>query len=305
MRPIAALTVAAREIATTRDPSRRLPMPETEDEVAELAQTLDEMLGELDAARSETQQMIQAQRDFVADASHELRTPLTSILANLELLEARPDREADPEQAEIVVGALGSSRRMRRLVSDLLLLARADAGRSGPRRICDLTSIASEAATEVRPVAEHHRLELAADGAIEVEGNSDDLHRLVVNLIENAVRHTPAGSVVTIGTRQAAGLAVLEVGDDGPGIPAGLEEQVFARFVRADGPADLSSGSGTGLGLAIVRAVAVSHGGAVEVGRSPLGGALFTVRLPLAPVQSPDGEAGAGSTGDPARTAHA
>ncbi len=88
MRPISSLTAAAREIATTRDPSRRIPMPETDDEVAELARTLEQMLRELDAARSETQQMIQAQRDFVADASHELRTPLTSILANLELLEA-------------------------------------------------------------------------------------------------------------------------------------------------------------------------------------------------------------------------
>ena len=114
-------------------------MPETEDEVAELAQTLDKMLRELDAARGETEQMIQAQRDFVADASHELRTPLTSILANLELLEASfAARDADPDEEEIVAGALGSSRRMRRLVADLLLLARADAGRAGPRRPCDL-----------------------------------------------------------------------------------------------------------------------------------------------------------------------
>ena len=137
MRPISALTAAAREITATRDPSRRLPMPESEDEVAELATTLDGMLRELDAARAETQQMIQAQRDFVADASHELRTPLTSILANLELLEASlAARDADPEEEEIVAGALGSSRRMRRLVSDLLLLARADAGRAVLRQHC-------------------------------------------------------------------------------------------------------------------------------------------------------------------------
>ncbi len=132
MRPIAGLTSAAREIAMTRDPSKRLPTPDTDDEVAELARTLDQMLRQLDAARAETQTMIQAQRDFVADASHELRTPLTSILANLELLEASlAARDADPEEEEIVAGALGSSRRMRRLVSDLLLLARADAGRCG------------------------------------------------------------------------------------------------------------------------------------------------------------------------------
>ena len=141
MRPISSLTSAAREIATTRDPSRRIPMPDADDEVAELARTLDQMLRELDAARGETEQMIQAQRDFVADASHELRTPLTSVLANLELLEERlaSSSRADSEDREIVAGALGSSRRMRRLVSDLLLLARADAGRWGPRRGCDLS----------------------------------------------------------------------------------------------------------------------------------------------------------------------
>ena len=127
-------------------------MPESDDEVAELARTLDQMLRELDAARSETEQMIQAQRDFVADASHELRTPLTSILANLELLEASfAERGADPDEEEIVAGALGSSRRMRRLVADLLLLARADAGRTGPRRPCDLAKVAATAVAEVRP----------------------------------------------------------------------------------------------------------------------------------------------------------
>ncbi len=282
MRPISSLTVAAREIATTRDPSLRLPMPETEDEVAELAQTLDEMLRELDAARSETQQMIQAQRDFVADASHELRTPLTSILANLELLEARLEGGgSDSEEAEIVAGALGSSRRMRRLVSDLLLLARADAGRSGPRRACDLAAIATEALAEVRPVAVGHELVLASDEAVPVLGDPDDLHRLVLNLLENAVRHTAAGTSVTLTVASGDGEAVLEVCDDGAGIPEAVGDQIFSRFVRGGGPADLAADSGTGLGLAIVKAVAISHGGRVEAGRSPAGGARFTVTLPL------------------------
>src|SRR3954453_20934661 len=178
MRPISSLTAAARRIATTRDPSRRIPMPESDDEVAELARTLEQMLRELDAARAETQQMIQAQRDFVADASHELRTPLTSILANLELLEASlAARDADPDEEEIVAGALGSSRRMRRLVSDLLLLARADAGRAGPRRACELGEIAAGAMAEVRPVAENHVLELDLGEPVAVDANPDDLHR--------------------------------------------------------------------------------------------------------------------------------
>jgi signal transduction histidine kinase len=283
MSPIASLTTAARGIATTRDPSRRIPMPESEDEVAELAKTLDLMLRELDAARAETQQMIQAQRDFVADASHELRTPLTSILANLELLEAGfAERGADAEEEEIVAGALGSSRRMRRLVADLLLLARADAGRAGPRRHCDLAANATEAIAEVRPVAEGHRVELDASGSVAVEGNPDDLHRLVVNLVENGVRHTPPGSTVSVAvSANGPGEAVLEVSDDGPGLPDELGDQIFARFVRGGGPADLTTDSGTGLGLAIVKAVATSHHGRVDVGRSDAGGARFAVHLPL------------------------
>ncbi|HKJ36966.1 MAG TPA: histidine kinase dimerization/phospho-acceptor domain-containing protein, partial [Solirubrobacterales bacterium] len=128
MQPIANLTGTARNIARTRDPSLRIPQIESDDEVAELARTLDEMLRELDAARSETELTIQRQREFVADASHELRTPLTSILANLELLEGGLDPGADDELAA-TRSALRSSKRMGRLVGDLLILARADAGR--------------------------------------------------------------------------------------------------------------------------------------------------------------------------------
>jgi two-component system OmpR family sensor kinase len=282
MRPIASLTATAREIATTRDPSRRVPMPESQDEVAELARTLDQMLRELDAARSETQQMIQAQREFVADASHELRTPLTSILANLELLEASlAARGGEPDEEEIVAGALGSSRRMRRLVADLLLLAKADAGRAGPRRSCDLAEVAAEAIAEVRPVAEGHEVSLRSVGPVPIAGNPDDLHRMVLNLVENGVRHTPPGSEITVTVAAQNPNVVLEVADDGPGIPAEVGEQIFSRFVRGDGPADLAVNSGTGLGLAIVKAVAVAHGGEVELGSSPSGGARFEVRLPL------------------------
>ena len=290
MRPIAGLTATAREIATTRDPSRHMPQPLADDEVAELARTLDSMLGELDAARTESQQMVQAQREFVADASHELRTPLTSILANLELLHDRLEAEQpDGEETEMVSSALRSSRRMRRLVGDLLMLARADAGRFGERARCDLAEIAEAAVAEVRPVADEHSLRLETGDAVAVTGNTDELHRLTVNLLDNAVRHTPEGSTVTVTVERRDGSAVLEVSDDGPGLPAGMEEQVFSRFVRGGGPADLAADSGTGLGLAIVRAVAESHGGAVTAGTGPNGGARFTVTLPAsdAPAEAP------------------
>jgi two-component system, OmpR family, sensor kinase len=282
MRPVSTLTTRAREIASTRDPSLRIPEPETDDEVGELARTLEQMLRELDAARSETEQMMQVQREFVADASHELRTPLTSILANLELLQERLDAtERRGEEGEMIESALRSSKRMGRLVSDLLLLARADAGRTGARRECDLGAVAAAALSEVRPVADGHRLTLADRGPVPVDGNPDELHRLTVNLLDNGLRHTPAGTEIRVAVERRNGDAVLEVSDDGPGIPPGMEEQVFSRFVRGTGPADVAGDSGAGLGLAIVKAVAMSHGGDVDAGSSPGGGARFTVRLPL------------------------
>jgi two-component system, OmpR family, sensor kinase len=283
LRPISQLTATARKVAATRDPSRRIPEPEAEDEVAELARTLDRMLRELDAARAETDQMIQAQRDFVADASHELRTPLTSILANLELLQARliEDGRAG-DDSEMVTSALSSSRRMSRLVSDLLLLAKADAGRVGTRGDCDLTEIGAAAMSEVRPVADGHELRLVANGPVTVNGNRDELHRLALNLLENGVRHTPSGTEISIAVSRRNGDAILEVSDDGPGLPAGVgNDALFARFVRGSGPADTSADGGAGLGLAIVKAVATAHGGDVEAGRSSAGGARFTVRIPL------------------------
>jgi two-component system, OmpR family, sensor kinase len=282
MRPVSALTARAREIASTRDPSLRIPEPETDDEVGELARTLEQMLRELDAARSETEQMMQVQREFVADASHEMRTPLTSILANLELLKERLDAtERGGEEWEMIDSALRSSQRMSRLVSDLLLLARADAGRTGARRECDLAAVAAAALSEVRPVANGHRLTLADRGPVPVDGNPDELHRLMVNLLDNGLRHTPAGTEIRVAVERRNGDAVLEVSDDGPGIPPGMEAQVFSRFVRGTGPADVAGDSGAGLGLAIVKAVAMSHGGDVDAGSSPAGGARFTVRLPL------------------------
>ena len=284
MRPIVSLTATAREIAATRDPSRRMPEPKAEDEVGELARTLEQMLRSLDSAREEREQAMRKQREFVADASHELRTPLTSVLANLELLQSSLEHPEQEEDREMVDSALRSSRRMSRLVADLLLLARADAGRRSERRLCDLAEIAGHAAAEVAPVSGGHHLSIDNGRSIAVQGNPDELHRLVLNLLDNAVRHTPAGSRIelSLGVDEGSGMAWIEVSDDGPGIPPEVREQVFDRFVRGSGPADTAAGAGTGLGLAIVRAVTASHGGEVELLESPRGGARFVVRLPLA-----------------------
>jgi len=283
MRPVKALTNQARRISRTRDPSERIPVPETEDEVGELARTMDGMLKALDEAHSEREQSLERQREFVADASHELRTPLTSIQANLELLQAAGN-SADEDDRHAVDSALSSTRRMSGLVSDLLLLARADAGRRVATTDLDLAAIASDALEEVEPLAGERRIRSELERPLPMKGNPDELHRLVRNLLENAVRHTPEKTTVELTARRDGDEALLEVLDDGPGIPEAMESQVFDRFVHGDGPSDTASGGGSGLGLAIVRAVAESHGGSVSAGRSTYGGARFSVRLPLEPV---------------------
>src|SRR6185295_7422173 len=184
-------TAGARDIAQTRDPGATLPQSAADDEVAELGRTLQDMLDGLEASRNETQEALQRQRQFVADASHELRTPLTSILANLELLV----EVLDGERREAAHSALRSSQRMRRLVGDLLLLARADANRTQPHSPTDLGQVLVDAAAELGPLADDHHLTVDAQPAV-VDGARDELHRMALNLMENAVRHTPRGSRV-------------------------------------------------------------------------------------------------------------
>jgi signal transduction histidine kinase len=273
MAPIQRLTDAAREIERSRDPSLSIPRPEASDEVSELALTLEGMLHALDEARGETEAALARQRQFIADASHELRTPLTSVLANLELLEM----ELEGEPREAAASALRSSRRMRRLVADLLLLARADAGRAAQHAPVDVSEVVAEAAGELEPVAGDHHISVAAEPGAEVDGARDELHRLTLNLLENALRHTDPGTAVEATVERVNGEVILSVEDDGPGIPPELRDKVFERFFRGAGDRSGSSG----LGLSIVRAVAHSHDGTVTL-EEPLDGrgARFVVRLP-------------------------
>ena len=284
MAPIAALTSAAAEIARTRDPSHRVPQSPADDEVSELARTLEGMLRELDAARSETESTLARQRQFVADASHELRTPLTSVLANLELLA----ESLNGDQGDAARSALRSSQRMRRLVTDLLLLARTDAARVVAREPCDLAQIVVEAAGELGPVSAAHEISLDIHPA-RVVGARDDLHRMTINLIENALRHTPPGTAIHVSTLTTpAGQVELAVEDDGPGVPPELASTLFERFVRGAG----DRGGSFGLGLAIVHAVAVTHGGVVALESSRLGGtgARFVVTMPSCSDLDDDGQ---------------
>lgn len=279
--PISRLTSVAREIGTRRDPSLQLPIPPADDEVAELARTLDGMLSELDLARGDTQEALARQRQFVADASHELRTPLTSVLANLEMLTDDRHGVHDPDSRETALSALASARRMNHLVSDLLVLARADSGRSSPKTECDLASLCRGVVQEISPLASEHELVTDLEDEVVVTGNPHELHRVVANLLRNAVTHTPAGSRIELRLVRASDVALISVSDDGPGIPEELRESVFQRFVHGAGRADCEGTGDTGIGLAIVRAVALDHGGEAVVCSSELGGARFEIRLPI------------------------
>ena len=269
LRPIEALRRGAADISG-RVRSRRLPVPESHDEVHGLATTLNDMLARLEEADAR-------QRALVSDAAHELRSPLASIRLQLEVALGHPDRQDWRETAE---GVLEDTLRLSRLAEDLLALARLDeSGRRPPRRDpVDLDDL-------VRQIADRYgearvAVTVRSPGPVVVHGDALDLGRVVTNLVDNAVRH--AGSKVELALRADAGPspeAVLTVTDDGPGIPEADRERVFDRFTRLDTARSRDEG-GAGLGLAIVRETVRAHGGRVRLeDASP--GLRAVVRLPL------------------------
>ncbi len=245
---------------------RRVPEPASRDEIGRLARTMNRMLTRLQDAQLR-------QRRFVADASHELRSPVAGLRQVAEISQAHPGALPDGELAGTV---LEESTRLQRLVEQLLLLTRADAGGvDGARSDVDLDDLAL---WEARRIA---RGGLAVDttgiGGGRVRGDESALAQVVRNLVDNAARH--ARDTVAVGVRTAGDTVELTVDDDGPGVPAGERERVFERFVRLD-EARARDAGGSGLGLAIVREIVTAHGGSVAVTTAPGGGARFTVRLP-------------------------
>ncbi|MGW6910333.1 ATP-binding protein [Streptomyces sp. NPDC054940] len=256
LRPVEGIRSEMAAITASEDLARRVPVPDTHDEVARLALTTNETLAAL-------QTSVERQRRFVADASHELRSPIASLRTQLEV------GAAHPELLDLD-GAVEDTVRLQGLAADLLLLARLDAGeRPGDTRF-DLGALAR------REAEGRANVTVQAQG-VEVAGSRGQVGRVLTNLLDNAQRH--ARSAVTVTVRGEDAWAVVAVADDGDGVAEADRERIFERFVRLDEARSRDDG-GAGLGLAIARDVAVRHGGTLTVGRAPAGGALFELRLP-------------------------
>ncbi|MBV9207424.1 MAG: HAMP domain-containing protein [Actinobacteria bacterium] len=279
LRPIAGLRRGAAEVTQTGVP-RALPVPPARDEVRSLAVTLNDMLSRLADAQ-------QRQRDLVSDTAHELRSPIASIRAQLEVALDHPDGVDWTETARDVHA---DTLRLARLAEDLLLLARLD-GQHVRRRPTDLSAVCESVTTRYGAARVPVRTDaLLADGGTPcvVAGDADALRRLLVNLLDNAVRH--AASKVEVSVRREHGCAVLAVTDDGPGIPAEDTERAFGRFSRLDDARSRTGeegAGGSGLGLAIVRSTAEAHGGSVSLDDAGPG-LRAVVRLPLAEGAGPE-----------------
>jgi two-component system, OmpR family, sensor kinase len=253
-------------------------------EVGQLGSALNKMLDHIAAALEARQASETRVRQFVADASHELRTPLAAIRGYTELTQRMgDDREA---VAHAMSRVASETQRITRLVEDLLLLARLDSGRPLEREQVDLSRVAVDAVSDAHVSGPDHQWELdLPEEPVMVTGDAARLHQVLTNLLANARIHTGAGTVVTTRLSTDPACTVLQVIDNGPGIPAALQTEVFERFARGDSSRSRKGGS-TGLGLAIVSAVVKAHNGTITVNSSP-GHTEFTVRLPVNGWQSP------------------
>jgi two-component system OmpR family sensor kinase len=262
---------------TSGDLTRRVPAESPRTEIGRVAVALNTMLVQIETALAQSRASERRLRQFVADASHELRTPLTSIRGYAELF--RRGAAERPADAAIAMRRIEEqSTRMTRLVDDLLQLAHLD--EEQPLRISavDLSRLVTTAVRDAREVG---GLTIASDvePGVTVDGDEGRLRQVMDNLLANVRTHTPEGTRATVMLRVEDDDAVLEVSDDGPGIPSEHAGQVFERFYRADASRSRDAG-GSGLGLAIVASTIHAHGGRVGVESSPGGGATFRAHLP-------------------------
>jgi two-component system sensor histidine kinase MprB len=272
IQPVSELTAAAEHITRTDDLGRRIEV-RSDDEVGRMAQRFNAMLDALEGSRRALDQSVHSQRQLVADASHELRTPVTSLRTNIEVLLSEEGELAGDDRRRLLEDVRAETEELTALITDVIELARGD---ELPANVDDvqLDHVVAEAVARAR----RRRPGTTFDAQLEptlVEGLSERLGRAVDNLLDNAAKHAPEGTVVEVVLRGGE----LTVRDHGPGIPADERPHVFDRFYRG---ASARGRPGSGLGLAIVRQVAEMHGGAIAVEEAPGGGALF--RLTLRPV---------------------
>lgn len=266
--PIGEITETARRIST-EDLSARLNLPDTGDEVSRLASTFDEMLTRIESGFAREHQ-------FTADASHELRTPLTAMRTILSFVR---DGERSPQEYRQAMDDLAEETdRLQILVESLLQLARGERGLELQHDEIELNHLLEDIADSLRPLAEKKDLTLSCDlpDSLLISGDTDQLIRLIVNLLDNAIKYTQAGTI-RLSAHEEAEQAVIEVADTGIGIPAEHLSNIFKRFYRVD--AARSSG-GAGLGLSIARQIVQAHGGRMDVQSEVGQGTTFTVYLP-------------------------
>ncbi|OCC08699.1 HAMP domain-containing sensor histidine kinase [Streptomyces sp. PTY087I2] len=263
LRPVEGIRREMAAITASEDLARRVPEPDSRDEIAALARTTNETLTVLEAS-------VERQRRFVADASHELRSPIASLRTQLEVAEAHPELLDLP-------GAVADTVRLQVLAADLLLLARLDAGEKPGSATVELGALVREEVSQRTGDRIAVAVEVPEGGAFEVTGSRGQLARVIGNLLDNAQRHAERSVAVSVA---ADGRGVrVEVRDDGAGVPEEERERIFERFVRLDDARSRDDG-GAGLGLAIARDVAARHGGTLTVHRADEGGAAFCLWLP-------------------------
>lgn len=273
LRPINRITRTAQEIGAAQDFGRRVDYSGPHDEVGRLASTFNTMLGRLQAA-------FHAQHRFVADASHELRTPLTTIRGNLGLLQREPPI-AEADRFAVLADLVSESERLSRLVGDLLTLARSDAGRALRQEPVALRPLLADLVRRLAVTYPDRRLWYQAPSGLAAMGDPDALTQVLLILLDNALKFTPAGGAVTVETGDDGGRVCIAVRDTGPGIAPDVLPHIFERFYQGD---HTRTGTGTGLGLAIAKALVDGQHGSIAVQSQVGQGSVFTVTLPRATV---------------------
>jgi heavy metal sensor kinase len=274
LKPVDNLSQKAAAI-TQHSLSERLPVVRTGDELERLSVSLNLMISRLEDA-------INSSKQFVADASHELRTPLAVLRGELENL--AQDVQLKPHTRETLGSALEEVDRLAEIVEGLLALSRLDSGESqGAWVRFDLAELVATTADQMSLLAEDKHIAVVCQGSsrVLIEGDQARLKQVIVNLLDNAIKYTPNGGRIKLRIAQEDGYAVLDVADDGIGIPPEALPHVFKRFFRVDGSRSRDQG-GAGLGLSIVKSICDAHGARVEVSSTPGQGSRFRIRQPLA-----------------------